>query len=391
MSDSVFHPEVVVTCRGAPHVLGQKLGEGLREHIAAARHALFELDGFRCLQPWWLPYSAYLYWAEYQARNLLEQPVKTAYPGIAEQIAGMAEGAGLSINSLYLFQALESAMTALDVCSSPPTPSFAACTAVAVRGRRTNGGSPVIAHNFDNVDTILPHYVLRERHGEGQYRTLEFTVAPLSGAIDGVNEKGLCITYDYGFTTCPGPPAPSVSMAISVALGRCATVTEAIAAISGWPRCGGALLMLADASGDIAALELAGDRAQHRRPEAASDVLFHTNAYHLAALKEVEAPAETCYSEAAPALLRGRRVMESPERRDARLAELLHNPRGLSPDDLDGLMSDHGPHGAPDDGTICMHGAYWSTTACMQWFPAERKVRIAYGPACQAEYREFGL
>ncbi len=388
---TVVQPEVVVSCWGKPRSLGIMLGEGLREHIIAARQTLYGFDGFRCLQPWWLPYPAYLYWAEYQARNMLEQPVTLAYPELAEQITGMAEGAGVSINSLYLFQALESAMTGLDACCAPIAPSFAACTAVAVRGTRTADHRPVIAHNFDNVEDVRPLYVLRERHGAGQYRSLEFTVAPLCGAIDGVNEKGLCITYDYGFTTSPGPPAPSVSMAISEALGRCGSVSEAISAISRWPRCGGALLMLADPSGDIAALELAGDRAHARRPQAEADWLFHSNAYHSAELKEVEAPAETYYSDAAPELLRGRRVMESPERRDARLGELLVPVRRMTPDDLAHLMADHGPHDAPDDGTVCMHSDYWSTTACLQWFPADRKVRIAYGHACQAEYREFSL
>jgi hypothetical protein len=392
MAGVIPQPEIAVVCRGDARTTGLALGDGLRDRILAAREALSTLDGFRCLQPWWLPYAAYVYWAEHQARRLLEQPVKETFPEAAERIAGMAEGAGLNLNSLYLFQALESAMTALDICCAPAaTPSFAACSAVAVRGRRSADGRPLIAHNFDNVETIVPHYILRERHGDGQYRTLEFTVAPLCGTVDGVNEKGLCITYNYGFTTCPGPPAPSVSMAISDALDRCSTVAEAIAEISSRPRCGGALLMLADAAGDVAALELAGDRACERRPEADADLLFHSNAYWTPMLKEVEAPAETCYTDAAPAPLRGRRVMESPERRDARLSELLQEPRRLGGEELAVLMADHGENGAPNDGTICMHGEYWSTTASLQWFPAERSVRVAYGPACQATFREFAL
>ncbi len=180
-------------------------------------------------------------------------------------------------------------------------------------------------------------------------------------------------------------------MAISEALGKCATVSEAITAISTWPRCGGALLMLADASGDIAALELAGDRACVRRPAGGADYLFHSNAYQTTPLQEVEAPAETCYSDAAPAPLRGRRVMESPERRDARLAELLAPPLRVRGDDLARLMTDHGADGRPDDGTICMHGDYWSTTASLQLFPAERTMRVAYGPACQAQFTDFTL
>ncbi|MBW3596010.1 MAG: hypothetical protein KY475_01900 [Planctomycetes bacterium] len=397
MTGACLHPEVVASCRGKPRMLGLQLGDELRERIMLARSALSQLAGFRCLQPWWLPYPAYLYWAEFQAWRLMEQPVRQVYPAVAEQIEGMAEGAGLNLSSMYLFQALESVMTALDICCDSPdtcemaSPRFAACSAVAVRGRRSASGRPIVAHNFDNVDVVRSFYVLRERHGAGQYRTLEFTMAPLSGAVDGVNEKGLCITYNYGFTASAGAPAPSVSMAISEALGTCGTVREAITSISSRPRCGGALLMLADAEGDVAALELASDRACTRRPDGADDCLFHGNAYQTAKLQEVEAPAETRYGESAPLPLRGRRVMESPERRDARLAELMATSAPADADDLARLMSDHGADGRGDDGTICMHGDYWSTNASLQLFPAQRKMRVAYGPACQAEFREFAL
>jgi hypothetical protein len=397
MSGADMYPEIMATCRGEPRAVGQQLGEELRERIIEARESLATLDGFRCLQPWWLPYPAYLYWAEYQAWRMLEQPVKEVFPAVADQIEGMAEGAGLNLSSLYLFQAMESLMTALDLCCESPdgcdaaTPSMAACTAVALRGRRSATGRPIVAHNFDNVDATQDFYVLRQRHGAGQYRTLEFTMAPLSGAVDGVNEKGLCITYNYGFTAGPGTPAPSVSMAVSEALGKCATVREAVSAISASPRCGGALLMLADAEGDVAALEIASDRVRERRPEAGGDFLFHSNAYHTPQLKAVEASPETRYSEHAPPPLRGRRVMESPERRDARLAELLASPVVSDADDLARLMSDHGAEGRADDGTICMHGDYWRTTAALQLFPAERKMRVAYGPACRADFQEFAL
>jgi hypothetical protein len=312
---------------------------------------------------------------------------------MAEQLTGMAEGAGVSLNAMYLFQALESAMTALDICCAPPTaaPTFAACTAVAVRGRRSATGRPFVAHNFDNVDDVKPLYVLRERHGAGQFRSLEFTIAPLAGAVDGMNEAGLCITYNYGFTTCPGPPAPSVSMLISSALGHCSTVREAISHIANAPRCGGALLMLVDAAGDMAAVELGGDRMCVRSPDVGADLLYHSNAYWTAELKEIEAPAETCYSNAAPVPLRGRRVMESPEKRDARLAELIQSQPPLGSQELAKIMADHGDQNEASDCTICMHGDYWSTTACLQWSPAERQLRIAYGPACEARYREFSL
>jgi hypothetical protein len=63
----------------------------------------------------------------------------------------------------------------------------------------------------------------------------------------------------------------------------------------------------------------------------------------------------------------------------------------LNPDQLQSVLSDHGPSGQPSDDSLCMHGTYWTTTASLQWFPQERKVRVAYGPNCQAKYTELQL
>src|SRR4029077_1658840 len=99
----------------------------------------------------------------------------------------------------------------------------------------------------------------------------------LAGAVDGVNERGLCITYDYGFAVDDalgnGPP---ISASISAALAQTTTGSEAAALIMARPRWGGGLLMLADADGDIASLELSTTRSELRRPAPGEDLLYHT-------------------------------------------------------------------------------------------------------------------
>ena len=54
-------------------------------------------------------------------------------------------------------------------------------------------------------------------------------------------------------------------------------------------------------------------------------------------------------------------------------------------------MSDHGHDDQPSAETICMHSDYWHTTACLQFFPKQRKMRVAYDTACRARYEEFQL
>jgi hypothetical protein len=63
----------------------------------------------------------------------------------------------------------------------------------------------------------------------------------------------------------------------------------------------------------------------------------------------------------------------------------------MGPEELRTILSDHGSTGQPTDDSLCMHGSYWTTTASLQWFPAERKLSVAYSSTCQAEYRALQL
>ena len=234
--------------------------------------------------------------------------------------------------------------------------------------------------------------MLRDSRPQGQARSLEFTTAPMAGAVDGINEHGLAISNDYAFTTdLPSAAAAPISMIITEALQRCRTVTEAVGWIASRPRWGGGLLMLADATGDIASLELSSTRSAVRRPAPGDDFLFHSNAFAVPQMLDVQAPRDAVYTNRAPVPMRGRRLHQSSERRDQRFQELLAGDRVLGSDDLARIMADHGSLGIGDDFTPCVHGSYWYTTACLQLAPATRNLRIAYSTACQAQYVNFGI
>lgn len=381
-------PFQIVKCQGDPQTIGEALGESLRERIYAAQLSLAQYEAFRANQPWWMPYDAFLYFSATTARRMLESPIQTHFPDMDKRIRGMSLTSRIGADYLYLFHALEAAITS--PAGYVVQPSMAGCTSLAVRGSRFAGQGALIAHNFDNVEVLRPHFFLRERHESGGYRTLEFTVAPLCGAIDGINEQGLAISYDYGATLTPGDPNAPVSMAISEALTTCSTVREAIQFIRSRPYCGGALLMLADAAGDIAALEIAGRTTAVRFPDK-DDCLTHSNTYKTDMVKATEVSSEAIYADTAPLRLRGKRVLESAEVRDARMSELLGQHPVLGIQDIERIMSDHGNRGIASDCSICMHGDYWNTTSSLQLFPRERKLRISNGPACEARYFEFAL
>lgn len=368
--------------------MGLAQGKALQRPIRAARDELVHLEAFRLQQPWWLPYCVYAWLAERKASSFLTQPLKQRHPSSLERLLGISKGSSMRLRTLLLFNALESALSSL----GDYTVSVGGCSTVAVRGSRSSTGEPVIATNFDYLPQIQPYYILRESQPQDGFSSLEFTIAPLVGAVDGVNEAGLCITYNYAFTK-DGPPEPAVPISVLIAetLHRCSTVDEAAAWITSRPRWGGGLLMLADETGEIASLELSSTADCLRRPSPGDDFLYHTNCFFTDSMQEVQLPRDTVYTQRAPAPLRGRRLHESAELRDQRFAELLGRPNAFGPDELAALMSDHGSDGIPDDNSLCVHGSYWDTTATLQLLPKSRRLRVAYSTTCKARYHDVDL
>lgn len=378
-------PKIDVTCKGDDREYGVAIGSNLQPKIYRAQESIADFETFRLHQPWWMPFPVYQYVAQRRARWMLEPRISTVYPHLAERIIGIAQGAKTSVDFLYLFHAMESVST--DVSE----PALAGCTAVAARGTRTQDRNPIVGHNFDLVDLASPLLALRESHRTGGLRYVGFTLAPMAGVVDGINEAGLAITYDYAPTTDLELDGPPISFGIDEALSTCTTVTQAVQRLAELPRGGGALLMLADASGDIAALELSANHSELRRPQSESDYLSHSNAYQTATMQRHELPRNSVYADTAPADLRDTPVFQSAERRDDRIQQLFESDLVVSPDSLAALMSDHGREDCGNGDTICMHGSYWSTLASVQLMPVERRLRISYGPACEAEYQDFVL
>jgi len=379
---------IEVICRGTPGEMGIAQGVALRDKILHARQLLARLEAFRLQQPRWLPFVTYRWLAEHRSARFLTEALARDNRASEVRLRAIAAGAGVPYRSICLFNALEPLLSSVDGCTVCP----AACSAVAATRRRTPSGEAIVARNFDYLPLVQPFYVLRESRPAGGLRSLEFTTAPMVGVVDGMNESGLCIVYDYAFTRdAPATPAAPISIAIADALAGCRTVADAARQIAGSPRWGGGLLMLADAEGAIASLELSSTRSHLRWPAAGEDVLFHTNAFCDDQMRAVQVPDEAIYSDRAPKPLRGCRVHESSEVRDARFRQLIEAAGPLGAGELAALMADHGPEGIASDYTPCVHGTYWFTTACLQFFPRARRMRVAYDTACRAKYQEFVL
>lgn len=375
-----------ILCAGSPFEMGVAQGQTLRAARRQLASALKQLEAFRLRQPRWLPYPVYLRLAEHKAASFTAAPLQSRHGEVWQRLCGIAAGSGVRLRSLHLFNALEAALSSVSNCTAP----LGGCSALAIRGSRSQSGEPVVAHNFDYLPLVQPFYLVRESRPDRGHRSLEFTATPLAGAIDGVNEAGLCITYSYAFANDrPTERAAPISAAVTEALANCVTTQEAVDRITSRPRWGSGMLMLADESGDLASLELSNTRFDTIRPSPGQDYLHHANYYASPWMRAVQIPDAAVYTDRSPAALRGRRLHESSERRDGRFAQLLQHCGALDLDNVARILSDHGPQGVPSDDTLCMHGSYWCTTATLQLLPASRSMRIAFSTACEADYREF--
>ena len=369
--------------------MGFAQGRAVKNEIQQARtNVVDNLEAFRLQQPFWLPYKLYRLTAEYKAQRYLKHALQHDYPPFAERLAGIANGAGMPLRIICLFNAIEPMLSSEGGCAACP----GACSRLAITGTRSVTGETIIARNFDYLPLVQPYYILRDSRPTKGFRAIEFSAAPLIGAIDGMNETGLCITYNYAYTTdASHSPAAPISVLVSQALARCSTVEEAATWIASQPRFGGALLMLADARGAIASLELSSTQHHLRRAELSENILFHTNRFWSDYMRHIQAPLNSRYTASAPRALRGMRLHESAEKRDKRFLALFESHTRLGETDLVRMMADHGPEDVPSAHTPCVHSDYWQTTACLLFFPRSRRIRVSYTNACVAQFTEFRM
>ncbi len=388
-ASSLNVPAIECRCAGEYREMGEAQGEALKSKIIGSHRALRLLEAFRLEQPWWLPYPLYRKLIEKKIADVLLPALRQLQPAMLARLEGIAAGAGLPLRSLCLLNAMEALLSMVRGRTVPALPG--ACSAVAVRRSLSRDGQPFVTRNFDYVPQVQPFFTMRESRPRNGFRSLEFAVASQAGAIDGLNEHGLCITMNYAVMTDEGRAAPLITMHIADALATCRTAEEAARRIEKQPRWGSGMLMIADASAELLCLELSNTRSAVRRPAPGEDRLIFTNVCHCAETCAVQVPKNEVFSHRVPRALRGRPVLQWHTDRACRLEALLEKARSLGPDDLAAIMADHGSSGTPDGTSPCVHTDYWRTTAALQWFPSRRAVRVAFSTACTAKYVELAL
>ncbi len=365
---------------GDHYELGYQQGLQLREAIHHLFHHLRDFDWVWARKPPLIPFGLYVYLAARWAEGQVREDLARLAPDQLLRLEGIAKGAAVSESHLYFALAGEMNINQVSY-------RLGACTAIVVSEEKSNRGEPILVKNLDFPLYLRPYYVTRLSRPKEMHTNLVVTLAPWPGCFDGLNSEGLCISYNQAYATDMPKANLPVSVLVQEALERCSTVREAVDYLSGRPRGSGAQLLLVDALGDMAVLELSPNFCGVR--EAEVGWLIATNHYQSREMTSYDLPHTAYYDARNVEPLRGIRVHESSELRLKRAEQLLSEAETVGIRELVNIMSDHGESGRGDDNTICRHGPFYHTTCSLVMLPRSRRLLVAYGHPCESVFTDF--
>ncbi len=346
--------EIIV--QGAPRERGEQLGQVLRERI----RAFLDDDLARIHRLARRPVH------REQLDPVIQehaQVIRAALPDIAEEIEGIAHGAGIPVLDAFLLQMRR------ELIAWAGRAEAGDCSTLAVAA---SDHEPVLGQTVDLQGGMaeLAH-VLRVRPPPPGVEAVLYTFVGLLGYL-GLNSAGLAVGINMvvsdGWT--PGvPPYLLVRHLLSLR-----TIEDCLEALQRIPWSSSRCLTIMD---PVRAVQV--ERAGHELRVLEGPVLLHTNHYLHPELE----PLDRVH----PLIRRSSRL------RLRRLAELVESRRdsGLGPTEVFSLLSDH----ANAPAAICCHGhgdhRQFETVGAVAILPHSRRLYIRAGPPCEAAEQVFSL
>ncbi|HET6521808.1 MAG TPA: C45 family peptidase [Geminicoccaceae bacterium] len=296
------------------------------------------------------------------------------YPEILEEIRGIADGFDLAPGTVFDYLHCS---TAMDVAALPEHEPEG-CTSFAVSAGRASGA--LVAKNRDYRPEHIPIQRVM-RHADPAWGGREVLVLGSLGSpgnfSSGMNGDGLAVTDTASRTTDMGVGFHRYFL-LTWLLVHCATVDEAQAAIRRTTHTGGGLLLLGDASGAVAAVELGHSAIgfEHK----SSGRVGRTNHFVTPHM------APTNLRVPAAAASRANSLRRFPCL--SRLLAALPEPPGV--DDAGAVLAYHGEDGGE---AFCRHGGddLGTTIAGAIWLTGERRLLSVAGNPCRAAWERFDI
>ena len=361
---SRFGTMPVATFAGSPYEVGLEHGRRFRsavlESVSASRRRLTPLsDAGRAAV------AARLWGAV--------ETLRDALPLIAEELEGIAKGASLPAEEIFL----------LNLAPAVLGETVLGCTTVAFR--ETDGG-PVLAKNCDLGYYRPRSAFLKRAHYAGRAPVLLQTYYGTAWSPGGMNAAGLCVGGSSVNVVTEGPGTVRGSLAPLLAqqlLLECGEAEAAARRVAAWPADGsqGIAWLFLDAAGGIAVVEQGAGRTE--RAAAEGNVAWTTNTFASSAL--------------APLVDRRRgaaeRIANHADARQRTLDRLVPTRRV----GLEELIRLLGHHGRRDGAgvSLCRHGgrrdAGGVTTCGCMWRPRAQSAWITAGNPCGGRYHRYPI
>jgi isopenicillin-N N-acyltransferase-like protein len=287
---------------------------------------------------------------------------RAAYPLYVEELEGLAEGADVPFDELFL-----------GMCEELWEPAMwrggaKGCTDFAARGRATVGGVTLLAHTNDlSPGSEKDLVILKVRAGDEP----EFLGVSAGGVgiSAGYNAAGISLTGNELSSNDVRPGVPRLLVVRAILAAR--RLGEAMDACLLPERASSYNNVIADANGEVYCME--GSATDCEPVYIEGDILAHANHYVSPAMRRFEADRNDI----------GGSVI-----RHNRATRLLREHYGrLSPATFQELLADHANYPS----SICKHGVETVTAFSMIIDLSQLRAWIGRGLPCQTTYHEHAL
>ncbi|RKZ35227.1 hypothetical protein DRQ33_00210 [bacterium] len=363
----------IIIVRGDALEMGITQGKFLRQEIQKGWEIVYNYPPINKIKPTYLPTGLFLFGAGIWANSFLS-PTFQVFPTFYERFEGICQGAEISHWKLALIHFIE-------VAGSDSPRQLMGCSSVAVVPPRSD--EPILVKNFDFVDDFIEFNIIRQSFTRWGYSSAEFTMAPISGSHTGINEAGLAITYNYGYSKEKPQKAPLLTARVQEILNTCETVRDTVNILRRKPNPGHGIITVVDSNGDAVAIELSP--LGTGIVEAEDGIIANANLYHNPQMQKRLIPLDAVYGENAPEYMRGVKIQETNVIRTERLNKLLSKNKKIDMDILKTILSDHGENNHPDENTICRHHENFSTHLSAIMLPRSRKMYYIWGQPCKTD------
>lgn len=337
----------LIEARGTYREVGRQIGEQCRERIQSM------FAGLRDDLPKGATWESMLD----NSRVYLDLSRKV-YPQYIEELEGIAEGAQVPFEEVFLFMCEE----------LWEDYAWRGCTDMAARGKATADGTTLIAHTNDLLPQTESRLVLLKVQAEDEPEFLGVSVGGIAISA-GYNAAKISLTGNQLDSNDVRPGVPRL-LVVRAILGS-KTLSEAMTHCLLPTRASSYNNVLADGSGEVYSME--GSATDLEAIYIREDVMAHANHYISPSMRRFE---------------RDRSVNANSIIRHNRAEYLLHQNFGnLTPELFRTLLADHA--GYPT--SICKHGLETHTVFTIIIQVETLKAWIGRGHACETEYTEYQL